>query len=247
MTTISVCMATRNGEKYLERQLKSILKQLQEDDELIISDDSSTDQTVEIIKSINDKRIRLLENNTFYSPIFNIENALKHSFGEIIVLSDQDDVWLDNKIEVIRHELAGVHDHIKLVVHDGYIVDEYENIINDSIFNRIHSGKGLLKNIYNNTYMGCCIAFSRNLLKIALPFPRNIPMHDMWLGILAELFGTVEFVPKKTINYRRHEQTITSLKIRIDLIRQISRRFYLVTSLIKRLYQMKYGKSSDGH
>jgi len=86
---ISVCMATRNGGRYLRQQLASILTQPGPTDEVIISDDSSTDDTLAIINSMADPRIRLFTNNTFYSPIFNFENALKQATGEIIVLADQ--------------------------------------------------------------------------------------------------------------------------------------------------------------
>ncbi len=119
-----------------------------------------------------------------------------------------------------------------------------KTIMYDSIFERISSGKGLLKNVYDNTYMGCCMAFSRDLLKIALPFPRNIPMHDMWLGLLAELFGTVEFVREKTIKYRRHEASVTDLRRRLDVLRQISRRYHLVTSLLGRFLHVIYDRKT---
>jgi glycosyltransferase involved in cell wall biosynthesis len=244
MSTISVCMATHNGEKYIKRQLESILAQLSPDDEIVISDDSSSDKTVDIIKGFSDNRIRLYGHNTFFSPIFNNENALTKASGQIIVLSDQDDVWLDNKIAVIRQEFAGVYGGIKLIVLDGQLVDEHEVIVHDSIFTYINSGKGLVKNIFDNTYMGCCMAFSRDLLKIALPFPGTIPMHDMWLGLLAELFGTVEFVREKTIKYRRHEATATDLRLRLDVLRQISRRYHLVTSLLKRFVHIKHGRKT---
>jgi glycosyltransferase involved in cell wall biosynthesis len=237
-------MATRNGEKYIKRQLESILVQLSPNDEIVISDDSSSDKTIDIIKSFADQRILLYENNTFFSPIFNIENALKKASGDIIVLSDQDDVWLDNKIAVIRRAFAGVHAGIKLIVLDGNIVDEHETIMHDSIFEYKSSGKGLLKNIYDNTYMGSCMAFTRDLLKVALPFPRNIPMHDMWLGLLAEIFGTVEFVSDKTILYRRHVASTTNLGFHLDVPVQIKRRYNLVVSLLGRFFQVKYGSKA---
>jgi glycosyltransferase involved in cell wall biosynthesis len=240
MDNISVCMATYNGEKFIRRQLESILMQLSPADEVVISDDSSTDGTVGIIKGFSDPRIRLFENNAFYSPVFNIENALNKASGEIIVLSDQDDVWLDNKIAVVGRELSGPLSGIRLVVLDGQIVDERETITDASIFSRIHSGMGLIKNIYDNTYMGCCMAFTRDLLDIALPFPKSIPMHDMWLGLLAELFGTVRFVPEKTVLYRRHGASATNLKFHLNVSVQIRRRYHLVSSLLGRYLQVKY-------
>lgn len=240
MPKISVCMATRNGEKYIHQQMESIIKQLEQDDEIVISDDSSTDNTVNIIKSFHDKRIRLFENNTFYSPIFNIENALKKATGDIIVLADQDDIWLDNKISVIRKKFMGKTVAIFLIMLDGYIIDKNEAIISDSIFGKIKAGKGIMKNIYDNTYMGCNLAFSRELLKIALPFPRKIPMHDVWLGLLSELFGKVEFVDEKTIKYRLHQLNV-SFRSR-NMLEQIKRRFFLAFNLFKRFSKIKsYG------
>jgi glycosyltransferase involved in cell wall biosynthesis len=95
---ISVCMATHNGARFIRRQLETILTQLAPGDEVVISDDSSTDGTLEIIDSFDDPRIRLFTGNTFFGPIFNFENALRKAMGEIIVLADQDDIWLDGKV-----------------------------------------------------------------------------------------------------------------------------------------------------
>ena len=237
-------MATRNGEDFIHRQLESILKQLGPDDEVVISDDSSTDNTVQIIRGLQDGRIRLYENNTFFSPIFNMENALRNATGEIIVLSDQDDIWLDNKISVIREKFNGKTDSLYLIMLDGYITDENGNVVSDSIFGRIKAGKGILKNIYDNTYMGCSLAFSRRLLEMALPFPKTIPMHDMWFGILAELFGTVEFVKEKTIKYRRHRSNVSVRSPSVLL--QIRRRLDLVFNLFIRSLSVKVKSESRG-
>ncbi len=227
-------MATRNGEKYIHEQLTSILKQLERDDEVIISDDSSTDSTVAIIKGFRDQRVRIYENNTFFNPIFNFENALKKVTGDIIILSDQDDIWLDNKVPLIRSRLENKLGLIYTVVLDGFYINENGDTIRESIFERYNSGKGLLKNIYDNTYMGCCLAFTMDLLKVALPFPKSIAMHDMWLGLLSELFGEVEFIKEETIKYRRHSSNITVFKRKFDIFTQIKWRYFLVYNLIKR-------------
>lgn len=227
-------MATRNGARFIRLQLASILPQLGPDDEVVISDDSSTDETVAVIKRFGDPRVRLLENNIFYSPIFNFENALRQAAGEIIVLSDQDDIWLDNKITVIRENFRKRTGPIHLIVLDGSVIDVHENITTDSLFTKINAGPGLLKNIYNNTYMGCCLAFSRELLQIALPFPRRLPMHDMWLGLLAEIYGEVAFVQERTILYRKHAESTTHFRIQFVPITQIKRRWFLVYHLVNR-------------
>lgn len=206
---ISVCMATHNGEKYLQDQLQSILVHLGQEDEVIISDDSSTDGSLAIIKAFDDPRIRLLENNTFYSPIYNFENALKHVTGEIITLADQDDVWLANKVEVIRQGLENKRGRPALIMMDGYVIDGEGNRTDQTIFMRQPSKHGLLANLYDNTFTGCTMAFTRELLEQALPFPSGIPMHDSWLGMLALIFGEVEFVDTKTMEYRRHDSNVS--------------------------------------
>ncbi len=230
-------MATRNGGRFIQQQLSSILKQLAPDDEVIISDDSSTDETIDMIVSCADARITLLPGNTFYSPVFNIENALKHATGDIIVLSDQDDIWLDNKVATIRNYFDNGPASLRLVSLDGMAVDEHGNVIVESLFQKLSAGPGLFKNIFNNTYMGCCLAFSRELLDIALPFPRKIPMHDMWLGLLAELYGEVTFIPEKTIQYRKHDASVTDFRIKFMPVTQIKRRWHLAYNLLRRRLQ----------
>jgi len=201
---ISVCIATFNGEKYIKKQLSSILKQIGINDEIIISDDSSTDSTINIINSFHDSRIKLFKEMTYYNPIYNFENAIKKSSGDIIVLADQDDVWLNNKMRVIRESFKGKLDKIYTLMLNGYMIDESDKVINNSLFNYRNSGKGIAKNIIKNTYMGCSMAFTRKVLNIILPFPKKIPMHDSWIGVLSEIFGDVDFDERKTIKYRIH-------------------------------------------
>jgi glycosyltransferase, family 2 len=206
---ISVCMATYNGEKYIKEQLSSILNQLSEKDEIIISDDSSTDKTVEIIESFQDKRIKILKNNKFRQPNLNFEKALKYSKGDIIFLSDQDDVWVENKVEIILNQLK----KYDLIVSDAFITDEKLNITNESLFSEINSNRGILKNIIKNTYYGCCITFKRKVLKKALPFPKTREIgHDLWLGIIADRYFKVKFLKEKLIYFRRHENNLTTIK-----------------------------------
>lgn len=226
-------MATKNGEPFIRRQIDSILCQMLEHDELIISDDSSDDATLSIIQNYTDTRIRFLGSETFFGPIRNFERTLSHARGDVIALSDQDDVWLPNKLPVIRELFRQGHTR-KLVILNGSVVDEREEVMHKSIFDKINAGKGLIRNIYDNTYLGCCMAFSRDLLEIALPFPPKIPMHDIWLGNLAALFGTVEFVNEKTLLYRRHGATLTDFRIKFEPLQQIKRRFNLVMALVQR-------------
>lgn len=229
---LSVCMATCNGSRFIRGQLESILSQLGPDDELIVSDDASSDDTLDIVRGYDDPRIRVLSGNVFQSPLRNFEHALRHARGRILVLSDQDDLWLPGRLELVHERLDKAIDRVALIMMDGEIVDATGNCLEESIFRANRAAAGILKNVYDNTYSGCCLAFTRPLLEIALPFPPRVPMHDMWLGILAEIFGRVEFVPVTTIRYRRHAAN-TSFR-RASLAKQIMRRIFLVSSLLRR-------------
>ncbi len=204
---LSVCIPTYNGEKYVRRQLETILSQLGPDDEVVVSDDSSTDSTLDIIKSLHDERIRISIGNKFHSAIFNLENALKLSHGKYIFLADQDDVWKDGRVDRVL-PLLGEYD---LVVTDCQVVDADENELHPSLFQMIGSGRGFWKNLCKNSYVGCCMAFSRELMQATLPFPKDIPMHDMWIGMKADAEGfNVLFLNERLVAYRRHEGNVSS-------------------------------------
>lgn len=240
MNKISVCIATYNGEKYIRQQLGSILGQIGESDEIIISDDSSSDRTVEIIKTFDDKRIRLLENNRFHSPAYNFENALEKATGDIIFLSDQDDIWLENKVKI----MTGLLQQYELVVSDCIIINETGDILQESFFNIRGSKKGLLNNLLKNSYMGCCMAFNRKILDIALPFPDNLSMHDMWIGMIGELYGKTYFCDQKLVKYRRHEHSASPTfgPSPYTIKDKISFRLNLLLGIIARLLERRTNK-----
>jgi glycosyltransferase involved in cell wall biosynthesis len=227
-------MATYEGERFVRRQVETILSQLEPEDELIVSDDSSSDDTLAIVRSFADPRIHILEHNRFRSPLANFENAVRHARGEIVVLADQDDVWLPNKLPLVRELFAAETARPYLVVLDAEVVDEDERPLESSVLEKLGAGPGLLKNLWANRYLGCCMAFSRDLLDRALPFPEGVGMHDIWLGQLCERVGKTAFVPVVTMRYRRHERTATGFDIRFEPLRQIERRVHLAWGLLRR-------------
>jgi glycosyltransferase involved in cell wall biosynthesis len=199
-------MASYNGERFIAEQIKSILSQINADDELVISDDQSKDQTISIIKSFNDPRIKLYIHESAGRPTENFQNALYKSTGDIIFLSDQDDVWLKGKYEQMLLKLE-THD---LVLSDSILVDENLNTLNISFFAYHGSKKGVLRNAVKNSYFGSCMAFKKELLQFALPFPATREIgHDIWIGLVAEMVGKVHFTDKPLILYRRHEDAVT--------------------------------------
>lgn len=219
---ISVCIATYNGARYIREQLESILSQLGEDDEVIVSDDASTDDTVAIIESFRDKRVRILHHTPYAQSRFpldksthNFENALREAKGDYIFLSDQDDVWLPNKVSSMLEALQTAD----LAVHDCQVVDSNLQLIRPSYFDYIHVHKDVLYNIWRSSCPGCCMAFRRSVGQIALPFPPSFVAHDQWLVIVANLRGKVTIVPQPLILYRKHSlsQTTSGSKSRYSL------------------------------
>jgi glycosyltransferase involved in cell wall biosynthesis len=197
---LSVCMCTYNGARYLREQVESILPQLGPQDELIVVDDGSSDDTVALLQSLGDSRVQLHRNERNLGPIRSFERALRLAGGDIVFLADQDDVWLPGKAQAMVAAL----DRADLAVSDCRVVDESLHELHPSFFARQGSGPGLLRNLARNTYLGCCIALRRELLQFALPFPARLPMHDWWLGLVGEAFGRVVFVAQALVLYRRH-------------------------------------------
>src|ERR1051325_6843618 len=130
-------MATHNGARFVSEQMESILTQLNDDDELVVTDDASDDNTVKIINDLKDPRIRLLPSKTFNNPAKNFEYGLNHCRHDIIFLADQDDVWYPNKIKIMLEVLSGCD----LAVCDCRLVDEHLNTIEPSFF-ELHNTKG---------------------------------------------------------------------------------------------------------
>jgi len=237
---ISVCMATYNGSEYIREQISSILIQLGIGDELIVSDDSSTDNTIEIIQSFNDDRIKVVINSKCKSPIFNFENAIKQASNPLIFLSDQDDVWLENKV----YEMKLMLNQYSMVVCNHSVVDENMTIIIPSYFELASSGKGVIKNIIKNTYFGCCMAFHKKILDVAFPFPKDIPMHDSWLALVSDLFFDTYFIDKPLTLYRKHDNntsTAWSIKSHNSFLKKMSFRFNTI-KYIPLLFYRRYMK-----
>ena len=229
---ISVCIATYNGEIFIREQIDSILRQLSSDDEIIVSDDGSTDGTISIINSIDDKRIIIIEGPRKHSPTQNFECAMKEAKGDYIFLADQDDVWKPNKVEVCMKWLQ----EYDCVVSDAEVTDSNLNPLYPSLYAIMQVRQGRIYNtIWKNGYTGCCMAFRRNVLKASLPFPKDIPMHDIWIGNVAAYKYNVKFISDKLVLFRRHEDTIScnGKGSRFSLWQQLKFRINTIYHIIK--------------
>ena len=241
---ISVCIATHNGDKYIKRQLETILSQLGESDEVVISDDGSTDETLSFIRDMDDNRLKVFN---YIQPIktkhsheyvcHNFENALKHAKGDYIFLSDQDDIWLPNKVEVCMRALQE-HD---LVLHEFMHIDE-----NDIVTQELHyNGAFRRKNYFLRAgkHYGCAMAFKRKVLEYALPFPPYLLLHDFWIGILAETLGDFCFIEQPLIKYRFHVQNTSQIKNPLSF--KLSYRLKTMFYVVKRVLSSKLNSYSN--
>ena len=204
---ISVCVATYNGEEYIEAQLQSILSQLDSSDEVIVSDDGSSDGTLARIAALSDPRIRVIR-QAHIGATQNFYAAMQEAKGDYIFLSDQDDVWMPNKV-ARNIELLQQYD---LVVCDAQVTNADLKVISPSLFAQLGSREGLIKNWLFCTFYGSSMAFRRSVLEAAKPFPTGKFMaHDWWIGMVAQMTGKVLFLPEPLILYRRHGGNVTEL------------------------------------
>lgn len=233
LAMITVCIATYNGQKYIKEQINSILNQLGTEDEIIVSDDSSVDGTIDIIEQLNDKRIKIFRNQTFHSPIYNFENAIKSAKGDYIFLSDQDDIWLENKVALIVEQLEKGN---LLVFSNASIIDATGDIICSNFFkSRPHLG--VLRNLIANNFFGATMAFKKELINLSVPFPMHLPMHDQWLGLIASYYGDVCYIDRPLILYRRHDSNASfcSEKSRNGFLKKISFRLNIIRAFLIRI------------
>lgn len=207
---IDILMATYNGAKFLAEQIGSLKKQTISDWRLLIHDDGSTDGTVEIIKEFQneDPRIVFIEDNIkFGSAGQNFMHLLKHSTSEFLMFCDQDDIWLENKIQ--KHLLIiSALNEAAMVYSNGYTFSE--SGINKVKFITYHRN-----NIQNSLFLnggihGCCTMFNRLLLeKVKFSYPDYVFMHDHFITILAATFGKIYYLDEPLMLYRQHDSNVT--------------------------------------
>lgn len=231
---ISVCVATYKGSKYVEEQFRSILDQLAPEDEVIVSDDHSPDNTLDIIRSLNDSRIKIFLNPGERGYPRNFENAMYNAKGDIIFLSDQDDVWMNGKLDKMIAALK----KDALVVSDARVVDGDLCTIADSHFQLYSVRTGFWHNFAKTRYIGACMAFRREVLEKVLPMPKNQKLcaHDYWIMLIGEAFFSVGLVKEPLILYRRHGANASTggVKSTNTLAHKLKVRAYCLFKLIER-------------
>lgn len=210
---ISVCMATFNGELYIKRQIISILRQLREEDELIIVDDASKDRTAEIINGIDDCRIRLYKNDYNMGFLKSFQKSLSLAEGEIIFLSDQDDIWIKDK--VVRVKTIFAQSDVDIVFHDAILIDGTGKVLFNSFEEIRNISINPIRNFISNTFTGCCMAFRKSIVKNILPIPSKVVYHDRWIAIIGGLIGLkIKYYREPLIYYVRHGNNVSPMQRR---------------------------------
>ena len=243
---VSVCIATFNGEKYILSQLKSIIGQLKIDDEIIIVDDCSTDNTVGLIETLIDKRIKLFKNDSNLGHIYSFEKSIDLASKDIIFMSDQDDIWSADKIEIMLNKLC-VNSSLLITSNQSLIDSNGDNYIGIEFDGTkdIDSHK-YVKNIFSifigkSGYFGCTMAFKRELKNVILPFPSLMESHDLWIAMAANLMGSNLHCNEITLFRRIHGDNFSVINRNIFL-KIISRFIFIhhILVLIKRILINKF-------
>jgi len=220
--TVSIAMATYNGERFLAKQLDSLINQTHKEIEIIICDDNSTDNTINIIKKYIQKYsyIKLYQNEKQLGFVKNFEKAIGLCSSSYIALCDQDDIWVKNKLEIQFNEMKILEKKYKetpLMVHsDLKMIDEDDKMLNGSYFKfrnyMLCQNRDLAYILGVCSVMGNTILMNRELKKLILPFLDNIIVHDYYIALINELYGVRSTINISLVQYRIHNQNSSNSK-----------------------------------
>lgn len=215
MGKIDILLSTFNGEKYIRELLDSLIKQTFCDWRLLIRDDGSTDNTVKIVyeyaRNYPDKIVFAEDEDKNIGVCQSFARLLEQSDSEYAMFCDQDDVWLDNKIEITFNkmkEIESKNKDIPVLIHtDLRVVDAGLSIVSNSMwrFQKLDPRrKSLNYLIVQNNVTGCTTMINKKLKEIALPLPKEAIVHDWWVALSASAFGEIGYIDRPTILYRQH-------------------------------------------
>lgn len=243
----SVVLASHNGERFIGDQLDSILPQLDSEDEIIVSDDASTDRTLQVVSARADARVHVIAHRARAGYVANFQRALNECRGDDIYFADQDDIWMPDKVATLSAALR----RCALVASDAIVVNEQLERLHDSWFalrgaTRFEAWPVYLK----PCIIGATMACRRVWLQSRLPLPAGVP-HDFWLSLNAILDDTLEVVQRPLILYRRHERahSVSATDQRRQAGTILTERLRLAAALLRhRLQQQgRAGRFVDGH
>lgn len=227
---IVILLSTYNCARFLESQLDSLFAQSHTLFEVIVRDDGSQDNTLDILKNYDVKLLPPSKNlgcKNSFAALLNY--AIANSDAGYFMFCDQDDVWYNDKVEKTFAKMKYMeakYGDIPLLVHtDLEVVDESLNTIASSMWQYEHTlpdKNSFSRLLIQNTGTGCTIMINRALAEICLTIPSGAIMHDWWLGLVASQFGKVGFVDEPTIKYRQHgENTIGAKEFKVNAFQHV--------------------------
>lgn len=235
---VSVCMATYNGSAYVHEQLHSIMHQLRPEDELVVVDDASTDNTISIIEQFRDCRIKILRNKRNLGHVRTFERCLTQVTNEIIMFSDQDDIWTDDHVGKLLKEFAGSSgprlvygDFAEFSDQNGLGIRKYFPDFPKSPITRIDFFRLLI--LGKSRMFGCCVALNRELLDKVMPIPARAISHDLWIAYVAALKADIRLVDQVITHRRIHTANITQSRRKLWKI--FKERAYFISLMVYRL------------
>ena len=257
MTIISLAMTTYNGERFLQEQLDSFLWQTRLPDELVVCDDVSTDRTMEMLEKFQDRSpfpVRIFKNEQNLGFRKNFQKALSLCHGDLIAFSDQDDVWLPEKLKEVE-EVFRQYPMAGYVFHDALVVDENGNPRGFSLWDyygftfikpRLFAPREFTPYCLNRVILGATITLSAGLRDHLLPFPDDIA-HDTWVSFAGSLVRPVIALPQKLNRYRQHAKQLFGASVyykdRINLARKVGNACF--TEQARRLKSVLHRLATD--
>jgi len=223
---LSIVLCTYNGERFLKEQLDSLFNQTYENFEIIAVDDCSTDSTINILQEMaSPNKMKVFKNEKNEGVNRNFQIAIQKASGDFILICDQDDIWVPNKLEVLVSSIDGS----LLYYHDSRLMDVNGKIQSKKMSDkyRMSSNPHPLAFISQNGVTGHACMFDRKLLEYPIfPLPKHI-YYDNWLGYIASIHGQVRYIDNCMVNYRVHENNLTiSQKKSRKLNEEISEAIY---------------------
>ena len=237
MEKIDILLATYNGSKYLHEQLDSILSQSYGNINVIIRDDGSSDNTVMIIKEYEqkDNRVKLLSDNLGnLGFVRNFEKLMKNSTSEYLMFSDQDDIWYNNKVETSYKRIKAIEEKngksCPILVHTNSKIMNYETRTKSLFISDCAKNSSFENSFFNFFVQGSTMLINGSLKREALPFSKEVYLHDRYLHLIAEFIGIRAYIDTPTMDYRQHSNN------------EIGSRG---TNIIKRLISSRYFNQND--
>jgi len=242
--SVSVCIATYNGEKFIYEQLDSIIKQLTSKDEIIIVDDCSTDNTINIIEGFNYSNIIINQNEINRGVNYSFGQAISKATNDIIFLSDQDDIWTTGRVKKM---LERINESGCAVISSNFHSIDNKGLDIEFPVDGVHpsNSKKHLKNIIDifigkKNYYGCAMAFKKEIVPLICPIPSYVESHDLWIALVGNLIKSNLHIDNISLLKRLHNSNATETNR--TLSKKLWSRVIFLISIIEIIFRKKIKK-----